>query len=171
MSDMLKRDREAPVSHYYLHLRDFKGDVIVQDEEGSDFPSAAAAKQHAMRAMHELVSDAIKRGYELQIEAIIVADARGTHVAAVPLLAALPLTIVNLLKNPTKVVPTNRFEEYRQNADDCRGKAANATDPDDKMSWLKLADAWLQMLPPPELASPGVAGWPKPSDEDSKASH
>jgi len=158
------------MSHYYLHLRDFSGDVV-EDEEGSDFASLAAAKQQAMLAMHELVSDAIRRGHELRVEAIVVADARGTHVAAVPLLAALPLTIVSLLKNPTKLVPTNRFEEYRKNADDCRDRAANASDPDDKMSWLKLADAWLQMLPHSELANTDVAGWPKPSDEDSKASH
>jgi hypothetical protein len=158
------------MSRYYLHLRDFKGDVV-EDEEGSDLPSTAAAKQQAVLAMLELVSDAIKSGHQLEIEAIIVADESGTNIAAVPILAALPSTIVGLLKHPTKLVPTNRFEEYRQNADACRAKAANATDQDDKMSWLRLADAWLQMLPQPEPDGTDVAGWPKPSDEDSKASH
>jgi hypothetical protein len=43
--------------------------------------------------------------------------------------------------------------------------------PDDKMSWLKLADAWLQMLPPTHSPSGGLADWPRASDEDSKASH
>ena len=95
----------------------------------------------------------------------------GTHLTAVPLLAALPSTITGLLKHPEKVLPADSFEEYRRNADDCRGKAENTVDPDDKMSWLKLADAWLQMLPPTHLPSGDLAGWPETCDEDSKASH
>jgi hypothetical protein len=50
--------------------------------------------------------------------------------------------------------------------------AEKADDPDDNMSWLKLADAWLQMLPKHEPSTgPDLAGWPKASDEDSKACH
>ena len=99
--------------------------------------------------MHEIIGEAIKRGDQLEIEAIIVADEHGTHLAAVPVLAALPAAIVGLLKHPEKVVPTNKFEEYRRNPDDCRRKAEDTDDTDDKTSWLKLADAWLQILPPP----------------------
>jgi hypothetical protein len=154
------------MSRYFLHLRDFDGNVV-EDEEGSEPPSAAAAKKHAMLAMHELVADAIKRGNELQCEAVIVADERGSHVAAVPVLAALPPTVVGLLKHPEKILPANRFEDYRRSADDCRAKAEAAADPDDKKSWLDLAEAWLLMLP--RTAHP--AGWPKASEEDSKASH
>jgi hypothetical protein len=79
---------------------------------------------------------------------------------------------VGLLKFPEKLVPAIRFAEYRRYADECRGKAESTADLDDKTSWLKLADAWLQMLPVSHL--PGgvdLAGWPKVSDEDSKASH
>jgi hypothetical protein len=154
------------MSRYYLHLKDFDGN-ITEDEEGSELPSLAAAKKDAMLDMHELVADAVKRGDELRCEAIVVADEKGTVLAAVPLVAALPSRIVDLLKEPTKVIPPNRFEEYRRYADDCRDKAEDAADPDDKMSWLKLADAWLQMLPQTARA----AGWPKASDEHSKASH
>jgi hypothetical protein len=157
---------EVLMSRYFLHLRDFEGH-LVKDEEGSELPSLAAAKEHALLAMHDLVADAIKRGTEARCETVIVADERGSQVAAVPLVAALPATIVSVLKHPEKVVPTTRFEEYRRYADDCRGKAEDAADPDDKMSWLKLADAWLQMLPQAVHA----AGWPKASDEASKASH
>ncbi|MEA2895592.1 MAG: hypothetical protein QOJ84_1207 [Bradyrhizobium sp.] len=158
------------MSRYFLHLRDFKGELI-EDEEGSDLPSLGVAKEHAMLGMHDLVSDAIKRGDEPQFEAIVVADERGTHLAAVPLLAALPSMIVGLLKHPERVVPKDRFEEYRRNADQCRGKAENTAEHEDKASWLKLADAWLQMLPATRSPSSGLAGWPKVSDEDSKASH
>jgi hypothetical protein len=158
------------MTRYFLHLRDFKG-RMVEDEEGSDFPSLAVAKQQAVQAMHELIGAAVRQGEEPTFEAIVIADDRGTHLAAVPLLAALPSRIVGLLKHPDKIVPADRFEEYRRNADQCRDKAESATDSDDKMSWLKLADAWLQMLPPSHAPSGGLAGWPKGSDEDSKASH
>ena len=158
------------MSRYYLHLRDLKGGLVV-DEDGSDLASLAIAKEHAMLAMHELIGEAIKRGDQLEIEAIIVADEHGTHLAAVPILAALPAAIVGLLKHPEKVVPANKFEEYRRNADDCRRKAEDTDDADDKMSWLNLADAWLQMLPPMHSAGTDLAGWPKQSDADSKASH
>lgn len=157
------------MSRYYFHLRDFKGHVF-EDEEGAEFPSVTAAKKQAVLAMHEIVGDAIKRGGELQLEAVVVVDAGGTQVAAVPLAASLPSAIVALFKNAAQVVPTTRFEEYRQQADDCRAKAANATDPEDKLSWLKLADAWLQMLPA-KPAGADLTGWPKPSDADSTASH
>jgi hypothetical protein len=158
------------MARYYLHLRDFKGDVV-QDQEGSELPSLDVAKEHAMLAMQDLIGDAIKQGDEPQFEAIVLADEHGTHLAAVPLLAALPSTIVGLFKHPEKVVPVDRFEEYRRNADECRGKAENTVDPDDTMSWLKLADAWLQMLPHTHSPSGDLAGWPKVSDGDSKASH
>jgi hypothetical protein len=158
------------MSRYFLHLRDFKGELI-EDEEGSDLPSLSVAKEHAMLAMHDLVSDTIRRGDEPSFEAVVVADERGTHLAAVPLLAALPSTIIGLLKHPEKVVPTDRFEEYRRNADECRAKAENTAEPEDKMSWLKLADAWLQMLPPTHSPRGDLAGWPRVSDVDSKASH
>jgi hypothetical protein len=90
---------------------------------------------------------------------------------SVPVLAALPGWIVDLLKQPSKAVPLNRFEEYRHNADGCCRMAENEDNPDDKMSWLKLADGWLQMLPRHDPATVPAPGWPKASDEDSKASH
>jgi hypothetical protein len=158
------------MSRYYLHLRDFKGDMF-EDDEGSELSSLASAVEQAMLGVHDLVADAIKRGDEPRFEAVVVADERGTQLAAVPLLAALPSTIVGLLKEPEKVVSRDRLEEYRRNADECRAKAENAADSDDKMSWLKLATAWLQMLPATQSSSGDLAGWPTASDDDSKASH
>ena len=49
--------------------------------------------------------------------------------------------------------------------------AENSDDADDKEGWLKLADAWLQMLPKHLPAGADIPGWPKATDEDSKASH
>jgi len=155
------------MTRYYLHMRDFKGEVL-KDEEGSELPNLSAARAEAVLAMQDFVADAIRRGREPLFEAIVIADGHGTHLAAVPLIGALPSIIVGLFKHPDKIIPPDRFEEYRRYADQCRGKAESANDPDDKMSWLKLADAWLQMLP---VAHPTSPGWPKASDEDSKASH
>jgi hypothetical protein len=143
-----------------MHIRDFRGDLL-EDQEGSDFPD------EAMSAMREIAAAAIKNGEDLKTEAVVVADDHGRHVASVPILAALPVAIVDLLKRPSKAVPLNRFEEYRHNADGCRRMAENASDPDDKMSWLNLADGWLQMLPRHD----DLPGWPKASEEDSTASH
>ena len=158
------------MARYYLHLRNFEGDVL-KDVEGAELPSLAAARKEALFAMQDFVAAAIKEGDEPPYEAIVLADEHGTHLAAVPLIAALPSTIVELFKHPEKIIPADRFEEYRRHADECRGKAENTADPDDKMSWLKLADAWLQMLPPTHSPSGGLADWPRASDEDSKASH
>src|SRR3954469_22710250 len=103
------------MARYYFHLRYFKGHVV-EDDEGSECPNLAAAKAHALRDMHDLIGDAIKQGDEPRSEAIVIADEHGTHVAAVPLVAALPSAIVGLLKHPEKVIPADRFEEYRWNA-------------------------------------------------------
>jgi hypothetical protein len=159
------------MSRYHLHLREFRGDLI-EDNEGSDLSGLTAAREHAVMAMKELLGEAIKHGEEFTVEALIVADEHGSHVASVPIVAALPAGIVNALKFAAKVLPQNKFNEYRSNADACRAMAENAANPDDKAGWLNLADAWLHMLPQHEPAtSPDLPGWPKASDEDSKASH
>jgi hypothetical protein len=45
---------EVIMNRYYLHLRDFCGDLI-EDEEGSHFPSVAAARDRALTSMRELL--------------------------------------------------------------------------------------------------------------------
>jgi Domain of unknown function (DUF6894) len=158
------------MNYYYLHLRDFRGELI-EDEEGSDFPSVSAARDRAITSLRELMGEAIKHGHDVEIEAVVVGDERGNHVTTVPLAAALPEVIVKALKNPLEVVPLNRLAEYRRQADECRAMAENAADPDDKVAWLKLADAGLHMLPTHPTNSADTPGWPKATDEDSKASH
>lgn len=158
------------MTRYYLHLRNFKGDLL-EDEEGAEFANLAGAVQDAIFTMKDFVAAAIRQGDEPPFEAIIVSDERGTSLAAVPLIAALPTTILGLLTQPEKVVPKDRFEEYRRHADECRAMAENTVGPDDKMSWLNLADAWLRMLPPIHAPNGGLAGWSRASDEDSTASH
>jgi hypothetical protein len=160
------------MSRYYLHLRHFGGDLI-KDEEGSDLPSLAVARDHATIALREILADAIEQGRDIDVEAIVVMDERERCIAAVPAVAALPAALVSSLKDPAAHhAPKSKAEEYRQYAAECRQMAENAVAPDDKASWLKLADAWLQMLPKHASAlGASLPGWPKPSDEDSQASH
>jgi hypothetical protein len=158
------------MARYFLHLRGFDGDLM-EDEEGTDFPTFAAAREYAIAAMGDLVAEAIKDGREAHYEMIVLADEHGSHLASVPVVAPLPATLLYVLKDPAKAVPADRFEEYRRNADGCRHMAENASDPEDKVSWLKLADAWLHMLPRSETASAQQPGWPTPSEEHSKAAH
>jgi uncharacterized protein DUF6894 len=159
------------MSRYYFHMREFSGDLI-EDEEGSEFLSLAAARDRALTSMQEILGDSIRHGHDVNIEAIVVVDERGDQAASVPVAAVLPQVMVKALKNPVEVVPMDRLLEYRRNADGCRAMAENAADADDKVSWLKLADAWLQMLPKhgPDTNA-DMPGWPKPTDEDSQASH
>jgi hypothetical protein len=154
---------------FYFHLTDFDG-TVVKDEEGTELPTLAAARDYALQAARELLGEIIRHGEEAPFETVVVARSDGKELAAVPVVAALPAPIVHTLKHPETPLSPNRSEEYRRYADGCRTMAENASDPDDKTSWLKLADAWLQMLPRQASAN-RMPGWPKTSDEDSKASH
>lgn len=158
------------MARYFFHLLDFGGERLT-DEEGTECSSLSEAKEHALSALQELVAEAIKRRQEAEVETILIVDERDSQLAAVPLAAALPMTVVGLLQQPEKFVASHRLEDYRRFADECRDKAENASDDDDKMSWLKLADAWLKMLPSGKVSSADVTGWPQPSAEDSKSSH
>jgi hypothetical protein len=152
-------------------MREFRGDLI-EDEEGSEFLSLAEARDRALTSMREIMGESIRHGHDVNIEAIVVVDERGHQAASVPVAAVLPKVMVKALRNPIEVVPMDRLLEYRRNADGCRAMAENAVDADDKVSWLKLADAWLQMLPKHGPATnANMPGWPKPTDEDSQASH
>lgn len=51
------------MARYFLHLRGFDGDLM-EDEEGTDFPTFAAAREYAIAAMGDLVAEAIKDGRE-----------------------------------------------------------------------------------------------------------
>jgi hypothetical protein len=156
---------------YHLHLSDFDGNLI-EDQDGAHYPSVTAARDGAIEGMREMLGDAIRHGSEIEIEKVLVLDEGGHQVASVPVAVALPQVILKVLKSPLDVVPSDRLAEYRSNADACRAMAEKADDPNDKMSWLKLADAWLQMLPKHEPhPTADSAGWPKATDEDSKASH
>lgn len=41
----------------------------------------------------------------------------------------------------------SRADDYRRNADECERMGHSATNPDLKSHWLRLAEAWLRMIP------------------------
>jgi hypothetical protein len=49
-----------------------------------------------------------------------------------------------------------RYEEYHRAADHCLQMALNAATDAYRASWLKLAQAWLQMIPPDQIR---IAEW------------
>jgi hypothetical protein len=76
----------------------------------------------------------------------------------------------------------NILDEYRRNAQECQRMAENAGNAADKASWLRLAASWLGMIKNEPRRFFGQSdhdgqgefvgpAWPKPSDDDSKASH
>jgi hypothetical protein len=40
----------------------------------------------------------------------------------------------------------NKQDEYRANAAECQRMAATARSEQDKLTWLEMAESWLQML-------------------------
>ena len=52
-----------------------------------------------------------------------------------------------------RVVVSVKFEEYHRNADDCLQMALTVSSDSYRVSWLKLAQAWLQMIPADQLKS------------------
>jgi hypothetical protein len=133
-------------------------------------PDVSAAREEAVAALRHLVGEAIKHGRQNGADAILVTDQDGRRVVAVPMVAALPPMVIEPLIRAADNAARIESEEYRQYADECRRMAENAIDARDRTSWLKLAEAWLQMLPRGERAEV-EQGWPKPSAEDSQASH
>ena len=46
-----------------------------------------------------------------------------------------------------------KYDEYQRNADDCLQMALTVSSDRYRASWLKLAQAWLQMIPADQLKS------------------
>ena len=69
-----------------------------------------------------------------------------------------------------------KYEEYRRNADHCLQMALTVSSDSYRVSWLKLAQAWLQMIPADQLktakeAHEAIARLPATYGKDSKSPH
>jgi hypothetical protein len=79
------------MARFFFHLK--RGDEIIEDDEGTDLPNTAEARERALQSAREILTEAIKGGWELYADALIVTDDQGEPVAFVPLVEALPQTV------------------------------------------------------------------------------
>jgi hypothetical protein len=67
-----------------------------------------------------------------------------------------------------------REDEYELNVRESQRMAENSKSDHDRAAWLRIAQQWLRMLRAlrgNETPKEDQSGWPKPRDDDSKASH
>ncbi len=76
------------MAKYYFHVR--SGATVNPDEEGSELPNAAAAKEEALKTVRELLAEAIRFGRQHVPDCIIIADAHGREIMTVPFKEVLP---------------------------------------------------------------------------------
>jgi hypothetical protein len=152
------------MSRYYFHLR-YGGDLR-EDDEGVELRDLSVAREEALNGLRALLGEALRFGRDMKVEALIIADEDGRQLAAIPITAALPPNIIERILQKAANVETARLEECRQQSAECYAMADKASNYEDKREWLKLAEAWLHMLP-----REVTAGWPKPGNQDSQASH
>ena len=76
------------MSRFYFHIR--VGDQVVRDQEGSDLPDPAAAREEALAAARQILADAIRSGSEATPEAFVIADSEGRELETVPFAMVLP---------------------------------------------------------------------------------
>jgi uncharacterized protein DUF6894 len=70
-----------------------KGAGLIEDEEGTDLPDLAAAREAALEDLKALVGNSIIDGEDGAV-AVVVTDETGERVAAVPMVAALPQSVL-----------------------------------------------------------------------------
>jgi hypothetical protein len=76
---------------FYLHVKN--GTEVHRDDEGVEFPDAAAARAEALECARELLANALRSRREIAPDCVIVADAGGHELATVHLRAALPRNV------------------------------------------------------------------------------
>jgi hypothetical protein len=76
---------------FFLHIED--GAARIEDEEGSDLPSLAAAREEAVAAARQLWAAAILEGRDLSAKSFVLADSEGCILATVPFVDALPTSL------------------------------------------------------------------------------
>jgi hypothetical protein len=47
----------------------------------------------------------------------------------------------------------NKSDKYRAQAEECLSMARKAVNPDDKATWLKMAEDWLRLIRPPRQSA------------------
>jgi hypothetical protein len=76
------------MSRFYFCTQE--GGRLAVDDEGTELPRLDVARQEAVKAAREIVAECVRTGRELDVEALIVTDARGYPVIVLPLEEVLP---------------------------------------------------------------------------------
>jgi hypothetical protein len=76
------------MARFYFHLQE--ADKLHTDPEGTDLPDVDAARQEALLAARDILSNAIKTGRAKVPEAFVIADEAGRKLDVVPMSAVLP---------------------------------------------------------------------------------
>jgi len=72
---------------YFLHVRD--GASLITDDQGMELPDLGAARQQALAAAREIISQAVLKGEPLDGRVFEIADEAGTVLLLVPFSEAL----------------------------------------------------------------------------------
>jgi hypothetical protein len=76
------------MARYFFHIKD--GAALIKDQEGTELPTAHAARLQALLSARELRADAIRSGKPLGADAVVIADEHGGTLSFVPMNEALP---------------------------------------------------------------------------------
>jgi hypothetical protein len=76
------------MARFYFHLQE--AGKLHTDPEGTDLRDVSAARQEALLAARDILSNAIKTGRAKVPEAFVIADEAGRKLDVVPLAAVLP---------------------------------------------------------------------------------
>ncbi|MDP9812391.1 hypothetical protein J2W42_005261 [Rhizobium tibeticum] len=78
------------MTKYFFHLR--TGNEIIEDEEGVDLDSAAAAHREAITAAREMLAEAVLQGNVVDGQVFEITDNTGRIIERLPLKEALRLS-------------------------------------------------------------------------------
>lgn len=83
---------------FFLHIDD--GTQRIEDEEGSDLPDLAAARDEAMQAARQLWAAAIRDGRDLGGRRFLIAAADGSVIDTIAMDEALPRGMIERFGRP-----------------------------------------------------------------------
>jgi len=98
--------RDVRMKRYFFHQR--IGEELIEDFEGFEYVSAAAARASAVISARHLWAAAILAGDDLSGEAIEIVDEDGTLMMTVPLSDALPFSLACAAGDPRESRATRR---------------------------------------------------------------
>jgi hypothetical protein len=73
---------------FYFHIQ--RGDLLVEDQEGSDLADLAEAREEALEAARDILAEAIRSGNDWADKAFVITDVRGRRLMTMPMTDAMP---------------------------------------------------------------------------------